>query len=305
VRIASLGSVALALMGMRRWILVGELGACLAAALAVGVVLAQGAASSSSRVQAIAVLVVPAVLMWSARPSAVAVAGLLLGAVATSFGLCQQFQFGGPDSHWVSIAFAATGAVATFGAVQAGRRRERSLLAAAVLVLAALAFVWTVLALRAPPGGPAAYLRPFWNVRWASVVCLLCCLAAGLRITRRDEVVARTVLGVATLVVCYLGGLMELLDLIAAWPTGWSDVATSLYSLAFAGALLAAGFLRQRADLRWSGLLGFLVVVGKVGVHDLSALDTPLRVLATGVLGLVMLGGAFAYGKKRRTAFAG
>jgi uncharacterized membrane protein len=64
VRIASLGWVALALLGMRRWILVGELGACLAAALAVAVVLTQGAASSSSRVQAIAVLVVPAVLMW-------------------------------------------------------------------------------------------------------------------------------------------------------------------------------------------------------------------------------------------------
>ncbi|HEX5051658.1 MAG TPA: DUF2339 domain-containing protein [Planctomycetota bacterium] len=300
VQLATLSAVGPALLVQRRWLRVGELGACVAAILAANVVLTHCAPSTESRLQVVAALLVPAALVRTARPSAAAVFALLLGCVTTLFGLCPRFEFAGPLAHWVAIAVAATGGVATLGAVQAGLRRDRNLLVAAVGVLVALALGWALMVLEGPlPGGGDAGLVPFWNVRFGCLLALFACLFAATRVLRSAEPVARRVLAVAMFAVGYLGGLMELLELIRDWPGGWSDVATSLYTLAFAGGLLLAGFLKQRSDLRWAGLIGFGIVVVKLGLHDLRMLETPLRVLATGVLGLAMLLGAFAYGRRR------
>src|SRR5262249_4981309 len=103
-----------------------------------------------------------------------------------------------------------------------------------------------------------------------------------------------------TLGFAWLAGLVEMLALVRAWPTGWSDATISLYSVLYAAGLLWTGFRRRRPALRYAGLGGFAIVVVKVGVWDLAALALPLRVLVTGVLGVVLLLAAWAYARNRR-----
>lgn len=74
------------------------------------------------------------------------------------------------------------------------------------------------------------------------------------------------------------------------------------YTLVFAGLLLVAGFRRQLPALRWTALVAFVVVVVKVLAHDLREVDTPVRVLATGALGGVLLVAAWAYARRARGA---
>ena len=64
--------------------------------------------------------------------------------------------------------------------------------------------------------------------------------------------------------------------------------------------LLGIGFWRGLVPLRWTALCMLVVVVGKVLLHDLSEVDTPLRVLASGVLGGVLLLAAWGYARRQQ-----
>jgi hypothetical protein len=66
--------------------------------------------------------------------------------------------------------------------------------------------------------------------------------------------------------------------------------------------LLVVGFRRRLPALRWSALLAFGALVVKIGAHDLRELETPLRVLGSGVLGLVLLAAAWGYARASRPA---
>jgi uncharacterized membrane protein len=297
-RIGSLsGTVALLLL-LRRLVLVGELAATLALLLATCFLLA-GWPTGVERWQTVPVLLAAAVLVRFARPSIAAIGGLLLGCGAALFGLCHAFTFHGPDAHWLPIALAVSGGGAVLAVLQAGLRRDRGLLQVAILLLAGLSALWIVHALGTMNLPAGAHLPLLWNVRLLCSLVLLAACLGGRRVLPVAEDSARAVLAIAALAIGYCGGLLEVITAVADLGTGWSRVATSLYTLVFASALLAAGFARRHAALRWTGLVGFGAAALKVTLFDLANVDTPLRVLAAGGLGAVLLLAAYAYARTR------
>lgn len=96
----------------------------------------------------------------------------------------------------------------------------------------------------------------------------------------------------------FVVGYAELADLVRPLPEAWPDVLASVYMALFAAGTLAAGFLRQDKRLRYPALGLFGLVVLKVGLHDLATAATALRIFVTGILGLVLLGAAFAYARR-------
>lgn len=138
------------------------------------------------------------------------------------------------------------------------------------------------------------------NVRMAAGLITLAGLLAATRLrTASGDRRLALVLGALALPVAYGIGLGEVLDRVRGAEGAWPSVAVSLYTTAYAGALLALGFLRQAHQLRYLALGMFGVVILKVGFYDLRATDLPLRVLVTGVLGLVLLAAAYAYARRR------
>ena len=75
--------------------------------------------------------------------------------------------------------------------------------------------------------------------------------------------------------------------------------AYSLAWLAFAGALLALGFVRHNEWLRRAGLIGIGLVIGKVFLSDTAALSGVLRALSFIGLGLALIGLGYAYRRLR------
>ena len=64
-------------------------------------------------------------------------------------------------------------------------------------------------------------------------------------------------------------------------------------------AALVAGLLRDRRELRIGALALLAVTLGKVGLYDLSSLDSMYRVASFVALGILLLVGAFAWQRLR------
>lgn len=79
----------------------------------------------------------------------------------------------------------------------------------------------------------------------------------------------------------------------------FASVAWALY----ASALLVLGFLRERADFRWSGIVLFGITAAKVFLFDMSQLDVAYRIGSFVVLGLLLVAASFLY--QRRKAVPG
>jgi len=248
------------------------------------------------------------IAMFAATPAVVLVWGrnlltptlaLLCGAAALGHGWWPVGGFSGLQPTWAALALTGAGGFGVLGSVMAAHRRNLVLAWTAALTLATLALFWLMAALLANPTGPSG-LQPFWNVRCAAVFALLTACIAARQLAHREHEAVRSVLGATAIALGYAGGLIELLDAIAAWPPGWHAVATNLYTLVYAGALLWAGFAARITALRWVGLAGFVAIVLKVAGFDLAILNTPLRMLASGALGAVLLVVAWAYARQRR-----
>jgi hypothetical protein len=176
----------------------------------------------------------------------------------------------------------------------------------AVAPFFALVLAWVITSLEAADRIPLA----IENLRFAGGIGLTALLGSGAWLASRGPVppALRWTLATGALVVGYLAGLLELLqathDLQVAGVLegAWGPVLVSLYTVLVAGGMLFVGFRWRLAPLRYTALVVLGVVVAKVGLYDLAASRLPLRVLVTGVLGLVLLSGAYAYTKRRRAA---
>lgn len=241
----------------------------------------------------------PAVVLWFGQALLAPTLALLCGATALGLGWWPDGGFSGQDPAWAALALSGAGGFAVLGIMRAAARRDLVLAWTAALTLGALALAWFVAAVFSMPTG-ASGLTPFWNMRCGAVAGLLATTLVAYHKTERQQDAVRSVLGATAIAVAYAGGLIELLEAIADWPRGWHAVATDLYTLCYAGALLAAGFATQKTPLRWVGLAGFVAIVVKVTCFDLATLDTPLRMLASGALGAVLLAAAWAYARRRR-----
>jgi uncharacterized membrane protein len=59
--------------------------------------------------------------------------------------------------------------------------------------------------------------------------------------------------------------------------------------------LMAVGFLRRAAFVRWQALLLIALTIGKVFVYDVSQLDRGYRIVSFIVLGALLLAISFVY----------
>lgn len=300
---ASMLAVAVALLGTRRWTTVGDLGAALAALLALALH-ARGFEDLASRKQTVVIVAAFSWLTTVGHWTVGRVFGLVGGAFAAWACLVpagvQPFPADG-------MAFGLAGAsiVATYGAFVAARASDRTLAWATAIVQAMLLWFWLQAAWQGALSGAGAAATPLWNVRTGAIAAVVVMTVVARQRLTANDAAPRAVLGATALAGVYVGGLLELLDAVAELRFGPRAVASSIYTLAFAGALLGAGFWRRQAALRWVALAAFAVVVVKILAHDLSEVDTPVRVLATGVLGGVLLLAAWAYARYQRSSATG
>ncbi len=298
-RLGGLGAAAAALAAVRRWTRVGDLGLALAALLATGIALGEAPRGETMRLMAAATAAIALLLVQFGRARVGPTCGLVIGCAVLLFGLWPEERFVGSAAHWSSVAFAASGGIATLGAMLAVARKDRLLAGTAAALLVALGVGWAAMALRATSSGTGeSAMWPLWNWRFLSVALVATCAIVARRLQPPDEAWLRHVLAGLILALAFVGGLLEVLEAIAGWEPAWHAVTTSLYTLLFAAGLLTAGFVRAEAPLRWCGLAGFAATVVKIAAFDLAAVDTPLRVLATGALGAVLLAGAWAYSRR-------
>ena len=81
-----------------------------------------------------------------------------------------------------------------------------------------------------------------------------------------------------------------------------AQVAMSVAWALYGAALVAAGFLRTSAPMRWAGLLVLFATVIKVFVSDLDELGTGQRIVSFMVLGVLLVGASALYQRARRNA---
>jgi Predicted membrane protein (DUF2339) len=74
-------------------------------------------------------------------------------------------------------------------------------------------------------------------------------------------------------------------------------ITVSVAWIAYGVVALLAGFLRRKRTVRLAGIGVLAVAILKVFLYDLSFLDTPSRMMSFGVLGLVLLGVSYSYGR--------
>ncbi len=286
------------LFAVRQWTRVGELGMAIAAPLAIGI----GYVGQLGRGQTAPVLAIPLLLLVTGRGTIARTTGLVFAAIAPFFTLHRLGWFGSDDGDCTALAFTLVCGVATLALFVGARARDRVLIATAAVGELLVLSAWLMISVVSGADPAVATLTPFWNTRAGALAAIVALAIAGRTLLSAAEGPARAVLGATALAGLYIGGLLELLDITAPWSNGVRDVATSFYTLAFAGALLAAGFWKEVRALRWIALVAFGIVALKIVVWDLSDFDTPLRVLATGVLGGVLLLAAWAYARSQRRA---
>ena len=83
------------------------------------------------------------------------------------------------------------------------------------------------------------------------------------------------------------------------------DLSISGFWIAYAGALLIAGFKLQHVPLRWAGLVMAFAAAAKVFLYDLSNLAQLYRIVSFVLLAAVLLGLSFGYQKLRKQQGAG
>lgn len=227
----------------------------------------------------------------------------IVGLAASALGLAAQGLAHPLDGALLLGLLGSGVATALGGAVLRERRGARpGWLDLSIAPFAVLAATWLLGAL----GRPATFHPALWNLRFAGGAGLLALLSLSTwRAVRAGATpVVRWSLGIAALGVGWLAGLFELVEATRGLAGAWAAVLVSLYTALVAGGLLAVGFAWNLYGLRYAALTVLGCVALKVGLYDLAASELPLRVLVTGVLGLVLLGSAYAYARRRRAVEA-
>jgi uncharacterized membrane protein len=158
---------------------------------------------------------------------------------------------------------------------------------------------------------------PFFNSRFGCYAAAIAALAAvivqALRAHRAEEPEAAlpwlTLAGTAGLIInlLILIGVSFEIDSFW-WRRQWSGQSELLHSwemyaqftysaffMLFGALLLALGFWRRMAFLRWQALVLLAATIGKVFLWDMSALSQGYRILSFLGLGALLLGVSFVY----------
>jgi len=306
-RLVGIAIVTAALLLTHRWTGTGESGAIVAIVVVHAVlwtartrqvfVQEDGSVSSWPGFLAIAT---PLALLLLGRHTVGRVIGLLAAAFFARTWIGGNESLAGEHGGTAALSFAVASGVAALGAWLAAIRRDHVLAVTTAGLNVLVLLSWFVATTSARSTAIPEPTWPLWNPHSSALGAILAMSLVARVKTPGSEAAARAVLAATALVATYSLGLTELLDAIEAWAFGPRAVATSIYTLAFASALLIAGFRRGIAALRWTALATFGAVVVKIAAYDLRETDTPVRMLVTAVLGGVLLVAAWAYARRSR-----
>jgi uncharacterized membrane protein len=109
----------------------------------------------------------------------------------------------------------------------------------------------------------------------------------------------RNALGFASLAMLFVYLTLEVNSYLAEYHEGLRAGGVSILWAIFALVLVLRGITRNFAPVRYLGLALFAIVSGKVFFVDLARLDPFWRIVAFGVLGVLLIAGSFVYLKYR------
>lgn len=229
--------------------------------------------------------------------------GLALSAIAFADALDGPVLVAGWAAQAVVLAYLSSRAGAD--AARAGSNADRLALASgAYLALC----VGHVLAFEAPPDSLSVGVVDLGEAAVALALVAGAALAVGRLLRERVPKAHRLAVGLATAALVYLGSV-AIVDRWGVDADGSRRQAGQVWLSAYWTGLglvgVVVGLARDLRELRLAalGLLG--VAATKVFLYDLAQLDEIYRVLSFVALGLLLLAGAFAYGRARRTGGGG
>jgi uncharacterized membrane protein len=214
-----------------------------------------------------------------------------------SFGLAHAF-----DGPTLVAAWSAMAAALAYLATRVDRTPAPALSDAERLLIGALGFLGLAIAhmmvVEAPPVAIAEGVEDLG----AALVAIACCAGAAVACWfwgREIEPKTATVAGfVGATGFVYLGSV-SIIDVIGDNAGGEArEIGQAWLSAFWAATGLAAvvwGMVRRSPKARLGGLALLMVAIAKVWTYDLSELEETARALSFVALGLLLLGGAFAY----------
>jgi uncharacterized membrane protein len=230
---------------------------------------------------------------WRAATDATALAAVAYGTVVLL------------DGVWLAAAWAAEAALLA----EAGKRFGHRVSAAGALGFLLLAALHA-LSFEARPDALVEGADPFWH---ALVALGGIAAASAFGATRTIGLFPHD-----RMLLCFASGTslvyLASIGIVSAFQPGSVEVDTgklterergqallsAFWSVLGVG-LLWAGLRRNLRPLRLAGFSLLAVAVGKVFLYDMAALDQGYRVLSFVVLGLLLLAGAYAYQRMRRS----
>lgn len=263
-------------------------------------------------------------LYWAAdRPAAAAEGAarrILLGLSVAGYGLglaslvAHWWLFGGAGTGFFNANLASAGlAVAALGGavwlawVRAAQSSDRVVMPTAALV--AIDLVAVLLAFGGGPESPATVA--FANPQFGFALVALAILGGA---CWADHALARRWHGGNRLFDSIAGVTLVTFNLVAIFTTEREidvlflhtgtvqaglerSLAISGFLMAYGAVLLAAGFWRRSALVRWQALMLLIFTILKVFLYDISGLSQGYRVVSFLALGALLLGVSFAYQK--------
>ena len=118
---------------------------------------------------------------------------------------------------------------------------------------------------------------------------------------RTEDRLVRSAFGWLALGMFFLYGTLEVNTVLGFFAPGLQAGGISIFWSLYALALVLGGILRDVRPLRFAGLGLFAVVVGKIFLADLAALDPVYRIVAFPILGVLLLAGSYLYLRFRST----
>lgn len=209
--------------------------------------------------------------------------------------------------RWLTIGWLAEGGALLWLAT----RIESVLLRILALLCIALGLIALVTV------NPPASTTPFFNERFGTylVAIFVCAFAGWLALHAAPEsdhqptlawpaIAAGAVLAVNALILVAIGWEIHSYWWYLRYRGGWrllhdyrmyAQFTYSAFFMIFGALLLAAGFWRRSAFLRWQALVLLAVSIGKVFIVDVSELSQGYRILSFLGLGALLLGVSFVY----------
>jgi len=218
------------------------------------------------------------------------------------------------SGHWITIGWFVEGAALLWVASHFATATESSLARSSWVLrwLASGALLLGVIGLFSlSPWFDTVLHTPFFNADFATSLVGIAMLAIAawiaIRACRNAEASARWLLlaGAAIIAINLIAVLSGVREIEALWTRSAVNseadlqraLAVSAFLMVYGGVLLAVGFWRRTAFIRWQALILIVFTIAKTFLYDMRNLSQGYRVVSFLCLGALLMAISFAYQK--------